>query len=256
MKAVILAGGLGSRLSEETYLKPKPMVEIGGKPILWHILKIYSNYGINEFIICCGYKANVIKDFFSNYFLHSSDITLNMLDNSIVYHEKKSEPWIITLVNTGEDSMTGGRLLRIRKYIKNETFCFTYGDGVSDINIKELINHHNKFRRAATVTAIQPPGRFGLLSLGENNSVKGFKEKPKGNNSWINGGFFILESKIFNYLKNDQTIWEKEPLFNLAKDGELTYYKHHGFWHPMDTLRDKNYLEDLWIKQNAPWKVW
>ena len=256
MKAVILAGGFGSRLSEETYLKPKPMIEIGGKPILWHIMKVYSFYGINEFIICCGYKGNVIKEFFSNYFLYLSDITFSMVDNSMEVHEKKSEPWKVTLVNTGENSMTGGRLLRVKKYINNETFCFTYGDGVSNINIDSLVKHHRLQKRLATITAVQPPGRFGLLSVGDDYLVNGFIEKPQGDNSWINGGFFVLEPGIFDYLENDSTIWEQEPLLNLSKDRQLTYFKHNDFWQPMDTLRDKTYLEKLWNEDNAPWKIW
>tara|TARA_Y100001978_G_C23624017_1_gene399948 strand:+ start:31 stop:801 length:771 start_codon:yes stop_codon:yes gene_type:complete len=256
MKVVILAGGLGSRLSEETHLKPKPMVEIGGKPILWHILKIYSFYGFNEFVICCGYKSNVIKDFFSNYFLHQNNITFNMTDNSVSIHNKKSEKWKVTLVNTGEDTMTGGRLLRIKEYLNKETFCLTYGDGVADIDIEKLVEHHHKYKRLATVTAVQPPGRFGLLNIDKNFLVKGFKEKPQGDNSWINGGFFVLEYDVFKYLENDLTIWEDKPLLNLAHNKQLTYFKHEGFWQPMDTLRDKNYLEDLWKKNEAPWKLW
>lgn len=256
MKAVILAGGLGSRLSEETHIRPKPLVEIGGKPILWHILKIYSHFGINEFVICCGYKGNLIKDFFANYSLNLSDITFDMSNDSMEVHHKQSEPWKVTLVNTGENSMTGGRLLRVKKYLNNETFCFTYGDGVSDIKIDKLLNHHRKNNRLATVTAVQTPGRFGLLSLGDDSKVKGFKEKPQQDNSWINGGFFVLEPDVFNYLTDDYTIWEQEPLINLSKDGELTYYKHNGFWQPMDTLRDKIYLENLWKGGEAPWKLW
>tara|TARA_B100000886_G_scaffold280361_1_gene204450 strand:+ start:565 stop:1335 length:771 start_codon:yes stop_codon:yes gene_type:complete len=256
MKAVILAGGFGSRLSEETYIKPKPMVEIGGKPILWHILKIYSFYGINEFIICCGYKGNVIKEFFSNYFLYLSDITFSMVDNSMEVHEKKSEPWKITLVNTGQNTMTGGRLLKVKKYLNNESFCFTYGDGLSNVDIKKLIENHEQSNTLATVTAVQPPGRFGMLSLGKNNLVDGFIEKPQGDNSWINGGFFVLKPGIFKYLKDETTVWEQDPLFKLSKNKELSFYKHYGFWQPMDTLRDKNFLESLWLKGKAPWKVW
>ena len=256
MKAVILAGGFGSRLSEETYIKPKPMVEIGGKPILWHIMKIYSFYGINEFIICCGYKGNVIKEFFSNYFLYLSDITFSMVDNSMEVHEKKSEPWKITLVNTGEDTMTGGRLLKVKKYLNDESFCFTYGDGLSNVDIKKLIENHEQSNTLATVTAVQPPGRFGMLSLGKNNLVDGFIEKPQGDNSWINGGFFVLKPGVFKYLKDETTVWEQDPLFNLSKNKELSFYKHFGFWQPMDTLRDKNFLESLWLKGKAPWKVW
>lgn len=256
MKVVILAGGLGSRLSEETYLKPKPMIEIGGKPILWHIMKIYSSYGINEFIICCGYRGNVIKDFFSNYFLYLSDVTFSMIDNTMEVHERQSEPWKVTLVNTGENTMTGGRLLKTIDYLKEETFCFTYGDGVADINIGKLIEHHKKQKKLATVTAVRPPGRFGSLSLGENYLVNGFKEKPEGDNSWINGGFFVLNSGIFQYLSDEHTVWEEEPLFNLVKDKQLNFYKHYGFWQPMDTLRDKKFLESLWDDGKAPWKSW
>ena len=256
MKAVILAGGLGSRLSEETHIKPKPLVEIGGKPILWHILKIYSHYGINDFVICCGYKGNQIKDFFANYSLHLSDVTFDMANDSVAVHQKNSEPWKVTLVNTGENTMTGGRLLRIKKYLNNETFCFTYGDGVSNIQIDSLLKHHKKSNRLATVTAVQTPGRFGLLSLGKDSMVEGFKEKPKEDNSWINGGFFVLEPGIFKYLDGDSTIWEQEPLMNLSKDHQLTYYKHKDFWQPMDTLRDKIYLENLWSEGKAPWKLW
>ena len=232
------------------------MVEIGGKPILWHIMKIYSFYGINEFIICCGYKGNVIKEFFSNYFLYLSDITFSMVDNSMEVHEKKSEPWKITLVNTGEDTMTGGRLLKVKKYLNDESFCFTYGDGLSNVDIKKLIENHEQSNTLATVTAVQPPGRFGMLSLGKNNLVDGFIEKPQGDNSWINGGFFVLKPGVFKYLKDETTVWEQDPLFNLSKNKELSFYKHFGFWQPMDTLRDKNFLESLWLKGKAPWKVW
>mgnify|MGYP001291513779 CR=1 FL=1 len=256
MKAVILAGGLGTRISEETHLRPKPMVEIGGKPILWHILKIYSSYEIFDFIICCGYKGYIIKEYFNNYFLHMSDVTFEMSKNEMIVHQKKAEPWKITLVDTGEYTMTGGRLLKIKEFLKDETFCFTYGDGVSDINIKSLINHHNKNKRLATITAVKPPGRYGVINLGENNSVKGFQEKIDGDGSWINGGFFVLEPETLNLIKDDETIWQYEPLNSLAKNNQLTYFKHEGFWQPMDTLRDKNNLEKMWQQNNAPWKNW
>ncbi|MDC3035197.1 glucose-1-phosphate cytidylyltransferase [Prochlorococcus sp. AH-716-P05] len=253
MKAVILAGGLGSRISEETVHKPKPMIEIGGKPILWHILKIYSNYGINEFIICCGYKGYVIKEYFANYFLHNSDVTLDLRENKMKVHLQKSEPWKITLIDTGEETMTGGRLKRVREHIGEETFCFTYGDGVSDINLNELIKFHKNQGKIATLTAVQPPGRFGSLSIKNDNRVEGFLEKPKGDGGWINGGFFILNKEIFDFINNDNTVWEKEPLENLCKSDQLSAYKHHGFWHPMDTLRDKRYLEKLLLTKEAPW---
>lgn len=256
MKAIILAGGLGTRLSEETNTKPKPMVEIGGMPILWHIMKIYSHYGINEFIICCGYKGYVIKEYFANYFLHQSDVTFDMINNDMVVHQKRAEPWKITLVNTGDDTMTGGRLKRVYDYIKEEdAFCFTYGDGVADINITELINFHYSHGKEATLAATFPPGRFGALDI-SNNKVNSFKEKPRGDGALINGGFFILSPKVVSRIQNDGTIWEQEPLVTLAEDGELMSFTHEGFWQPMDTLRDKNKLEDLWQSGNAPWKVW
>ena len=255
MKAVILAGGLGTRLSEETVSKPKPMVEIGGKPILWHILKIYSHYGINDFIICCGYKGYVIKEYFANYFLHQSDITFNMKDNDMFVHQKRAEPWKITLVDTGDNSMTGGRLKRVLPYLKDEeAFCFTYGDGVADINIKELINFHKSHGKQATLTATYPPGRFGALNI-ENNQIKKFEEKPKGDGSLINGGFFVLSPKVIDRIDGDHTTWEQEPLKGLAVDGQLMSFKHDGFWQPMDTLRDKKYLEELWQSGKAPWKI-
>ena len=254
MKAVILAGGLGTRLSEETYNKPKPMVEIGGKPILWHILKIYSFYDINEFIICCGYKGYLIKEYFANYFLHNSDITLDLSTNSIEVHSKKAEPWKITLLDTGEKTLTGGRLARVKNYI-NDTFCFTYGDGVSNINLKELVNHHKDSGKKATLTAVRPPGRFGSLEF-ERGKIISFQEKPLGDGSWINGGFFVLEPSVFELLDNDLCTWENEPLKFLAESGELNSYKHEGFWQPMDTLRDKNNLERLWTSGEAPWKLW
>lgn len=256
MKAIILAGGLGTRLSEETVNKPKPMVEIGGKPMLWHIMKIYSAYGINEFIICCGYKGYIIKEYFANYFLHQSDVTIDLGSNSIEVHHKRVEPWKITLVDTGENTMTGGRLKRISDYIKNEDlFCFTYGDGVSDVNIKELIAFHKNHGKAATMTATYPPGRFGAIDI-QNDMITSFKEKPRGDGALINGGFFVLSPKVLHEISDDSSIWEQEPLMNLAKQEELMAFKHEGFWQPMDTLRDKNYLEELWKSKNAPWKVW
>ena len=255
MKAVILAGGFGTRLSEETTIKPKPMVEIGGMPILWHIMKIYTAFGINEFIICCGYKGHIIKEFFSNYFLRRSDVTFDNKENKMEVHQNGAEPWRVTLVNTGEKTMTGGRIKRVKNYIGNETFCLTYGDGVSDINIAELISFHKAQKTLATLTAVQPPGRFGILTL-EKNKVKSFREKPVGDGAWINGGFFVLEPEVINYISDDMTVWEQEPLINLSRNGELSAYRHYGFWQPMDTLRDKMYLEDLWESGNAPWKMW
>lgn len=255
MKAVILAGGLGTRISEETSAKPKPMIEIGGKPILWHIMKIYSFHGINEFIICCGYKGYVIKEYFANYFLHMSDVTFDMASNRMDIHQNNAEPWKATLVDTGEQTMTGGRLKRIKKYLGEEDFCFTYGDGVSDISIRELIDFHRKQGKLATVTAVQPAGRFGSLNL-EGQMVKGFEEKPQGDGGWINGGFFVLSPKIIDYIDGDSTVWEKEPLEMLARSGDLSAYLHYGFWQPMDTLRDKNHLEELWTSGKAPWKKW
>ena len=256
MKAVILAGGLGTRLSEETSTRPKPMVEIGGKPILWHIMKIYSYHGVNNFIVCCGYKGYVIKEYFANYFLHMSDVTLDMKNNSMEVHNKRAEPWTITLVDTGDNSMTGGRLRRVADYIRDEeAFCFTYGDGVSNINISETIKFHKKHGKFATLSATIPPGRFGALDI-QNRQVMSFKEKPKGDGAMINGGFFVLSPKVLDYISNDSTVWEQEPLITLAKDGELMSYEHHGFWQPMDTLRDKVHLEELWESGNAPWKLW
>ena len=256
MKAVILAGGLGTRLSEETHLKPKPMVEVGGKPILWHILKIYSHFGINEFIICCGYKGYLIKEYFANYFLHTSDVTFHMdVDNRMEVHHRKSEPWKITLVDTGDTSQTGGRLGRVRSYLDNESFCFTYGDGVADVNIDALISHHKKEAREVTLTAVQPPGRYGALHL-DANAVKQFQEKPDGDNAWINGGFFVLETNVLDRISGDLTSWEEDVLPQLAADGQLSAYRHHGYWQPMDTLRDRNRLEELWTKGKAPWKIW
>lgn len=256
MKAVILAGGLGTRLSEETSVRPKPMVEIGGKPILWHILKMYSQHGINDFIICCGYKGYVIKEYFANYFLHMSDITFDMRNNHMEVHQKRAEPWTVTLVDTGENSMTGGRLRRVADYIRDEeAFCFTYGDGVSDVDIGATIAFHRQHGKAATLTATFPPGRFGALEL-QQGRVLSFQEKPKGDGAMINGGFFVLSPKVLGYLDGDATIWEQQPLQRLAADGELMAYEHQGFWQPMDTLRDKIYLEELWASDKAPWKSW
>lgn len=256
LKAVILAGGLGTRISEETSLKPKPMIEIGGLPILWHILKIYSAHGINEFIICCGYKGYVIKEYFANYFLHMSDVTFHMRMNSMEVHHKNAEPWEVTLVDTGETTLTGGRLKRVRKYLNDESFCFTYGDGLADVDITSLITHHNSHGRLGTVTAVQPAGRFGMLHFGDHAAVSGFEEKPQGDGGWINGGFFVLEPEVIDRIEGDATTWEREPLQSLAADGQLTAYHHAGFWQPMDTLRDRVYLEELWANGNAPWKTW
>lgn len=257
MKAVILAGGLGTRLSEETVLRPKPMVEIGGKPILWHIMKIYSAHGINDFIICAGYKGYLIKEYFANYFLHMSDITIDMVKNTTAIHARHAEPWRVTVVDTGETTMTGGRLKRVRDYIGNETFCFTYGDGVSDLDVTALLEFHKKHGCAATLTAIQPPGRFGALALsGANTRITQFQEKPKGEGAWINGGFFVLEPSVFDTIASDSTIWERAPMNTLAKTGQLHAYKHAGFWQAMDTLREKVHLEELWASGNAPWKKW
>lgn len=256
MKAVILAGGLGTRLSEETVTKPKPMVEIGGKPILWHILKIYSHYGINDFIICCGYKGYVIKEYFANYFLHQSDVTFDMKANKMQVHKKRAEDWKVTLVDTGDLSMTGGRLKRVKDYLEDEEhFCFTYGDGVADINLTKLIEFHKSHGKEATLTATFPPGRFGALNI-ENNEVQRFEEKPRGDGALINGGFFVLSPKVIDRIVGDETVWEQEPLKGLATDGQLMSYKHEGFWQPMDTLRDKHLLEKLLSTGKAPWKVW
>lgn len=255
MKAVLLAGGLGTRLSEETHLKPKPMVEIGGRPILWHIMKLYSFYGVNEFIICAGYKGYVIKEYFANYFLHMSDVTFDMQNNSMEVHKKRSEPWKVTIVDTGEDTMTGGRLKRVRDYIGEDTFCFTYGDGVGDVNIFKAIECHRQAGRKATLTAVQPPGRYGALGI-EDGRISQFQEKPDEDGAWINGGFFVLEPSVIDYISSDSMPWERDPLENLAKDKELTVYKHCGFWRPMDTLRDRNQLEEMWDSGQAPWRVW
>jgi glucose-1-phosphate cytidylyltransferase len=255
MKAVILAGGLGTRLSEETSVRPKPMVEIGGKPILWHIMKIYSAHGIHDFVICLGYKGYVIKEYFANYFLHMSDVTFDMKQNKMHVHQNTAEPWTVTLVDTGDETMTGGRLKRVKQYLGNEDFCFTYGDGVSDVDVSAVIKLHQQEGRLATVTATQPPGRFGAIEFA-GNQVKAFKEKPKGDGSWINGGFFVLSPKVIDYITDDSTIWEQEPMHNLAEDGQMSAYFHKGFWQPMDTLREKHLLEDLWQSGKAPWKVW
>jgi glucose-1-phosphate cytidylyltransferase len=256
MKAVILAGGLGTRLSEETSLKPKPMVEIGGKPILWHIMKMYSAHGVNDFIVCCGYKGYIIKEYFANYSLHQSDVTFSLKDNSMTVHEKRAEPWSITLIDTGDNSMTGGRLARVSEYVKDEeAFCFTYGDGLSDINISKLIAFHKNHGKDATLTAAYSPARFGALEI-KGNQITEFKEKPIGDGALINGGFFVLSPRVFDRISGDDCNWEQEPLRSLASDGNLMAFKHEGFWQPMDTLRDKIYLERLWNNQNAPWKSW
>jgi glucose-1-phosphate cytidylyltransferase len=255
MKTVILAGGYGTRISEETFLKPKPMIEIGGMPILWHIMKTYSSYDINDFIICCGYKGYIIKEYFANYFLHMSDVTFDIKHNKMEVHHKSVEPWNVTLVDTGLETMTGGRLKRIKNYLEDDTFCFTYGDGVGDINISNLINFHNNKKTLATITAVQPPGRFGRLNI-KNDKVIDFKEKPSGDGDWINGGYFVLEPEVLDYIKGDSTIWEREPLERLAHDGQISAYKHTNFWHPVDTLRDKNYLEEMWNSGKASWKTW
>lgn len=256
MKAVILAGGLGTRLSEETSTRPKPMVEIGGKPVLWHILKMYSHFGVNDFIVCCGYKGYVIKEYFANYFLHMSDVTFDMRHNRMEVHQRRAEPWNITLVDTGDDSMTGGRLLRVADYVRSEDeFCLTYGDGVSDVDIAAVVAFHRKHGRKATVTAVLPPGRFGALDI-QGSNVERFLEKPKGDGGMINGGFFVLSPRVLEYLDGDSTVWEQQPLQRLALEGELMAFEHHGFWQPMDTLRDKLYLEELWTSGKAPWKQW
>ena len=255
MKAVILAGGLGTRLSEETSARPKPMVEIGGKPILWHIMKMYSHHGIHDFVICCGYKGYIIKEYFANYFLHMSDVTFDMSNNSMQVHQKKAEPWKVTLVDTGESTQTGGRLKRVKEYIGAEDFCMTYGDGVGDVDIAGSIQFHQNHGKLATMTATQPPGRFGALDL-SGSEVKSFLEKPHGDGGWINGGFFVLSPKVLDLIAGDETLWEKSPLESLAKSGNLQAFMHKGFWQPMDTLRDKTQLEELWASGKAPWKVW
>jgi glucose-1-phosphate cytidylyltransferase len=256
LKAIILAGGLGTRISEETHLKPKPMIEIGGKPILWHLMKIYSSHGINDFIICCGFKGYVIKEYFANYFLHMSDVTFDMKNNQMKVHQQNAEPWTVTLVDTGEDTQTGGRLKRVASYLKNEkAFCFTYGDGLANVDITKLIKFHESHGKLATVTAVQPPGRYGALNR-DNDLVTGFVEKPKGDGGWINGGFFVLSPECFDYIDSDDTPWEQKPLKDIAIKGELMAYEHKDFWQPMDTLREKNLLEELWESGNAPWKTW
>ncbi len=256
MKAVILAGGLGTRISEETYLKPKPMIEVGGKPILWHIMKIYSAHGIHDFVICCGYKGYVIKEYFANYFLHMSDVTFDMANNRMDVHQRNAEPWRVTLVDTGDETLTGGRLKRVADYVKEEeAFCFTYGDGIANVDITALVAFHRQHGKQATVTAVQPPGRYGALNM-DGEAVRGFIEKPRGDGGWINGGFFVLSPKCLDYIAGDTTSWEADPLVRLAADGEMMAFEHTGFWQPMDTLRDKNHLEELWLSGNAPWKLW
>lgn len=256
MKVVILAGGFGTRISEESALRPKPMIEIGGRPILWHLMKIYSHYGLTEFVVCCGYKGYMIKEYFANYFLHMSNVTIDLKKNSMEVLQQYAEPWKITLIDTGESSMTGGRLKRVAEYLNpDEDFCFTYGDGLSDIDLGSLINFHRQHKRLATVTAVAPPGRYGVLDI-QNSFVKNFTEKPKGDGAFINGGFFVLNPKVLKYIDGDASVWEKEPLENLARDGQLAAYEHHGFWQPMDTMRDKLHLEELWSSNSAPWNKW
>jgi len=257
MKVVILAGGFGTRISEESHLKPKPMIEIGGRPILWHIMKIYSSFGFNDFVICLGYKGYCIKEYFAHYYLHESDVTFDFRNkNERIVHHHSAEPWRVTLVDTGAETMTGGRVKRVREYLGDEPFLLTYGDGVSNVNIGELLTYHKAHGKLATVTSIQPAGRFGALELDNDNRVQGFQEKPKGDGAWINGGFFIMEPRVLDYITGDATVLEKEPLEALAREGQLVAYKHQGFWQPMDTLRDKNHLEDLWDGGQAPWKLW
>lgn len=255
MKAVILAGGLGTRISEETTVRPKPMVEIGGRPVLWHIMKIYSAHGINEFIVCCGYKGYVIKEYFANYFLHMSDVTFDMQHNNMEVHQRNAEPWRVTLVDTGEDTMTGGRIKRVADYLDGEDFCCTYGDGIGDVDITALVEFHKQHGKLATLTAMQPPGRFGALNL-DGSSVTGFQEKPQGDGNWVNGGFFVLSVKVLDYIHGDDTVWEREPMERLAQEGQMAAFFHSGFWQPMDTLRDKTYLEALWASGQVPWKIW
>jgi glucose-1-phosphate cytidylyltransferase len=256
MKCVVLAGGLGTRISEETHLKPKPMVEIGGRPILWHIMKIYSSHGVNDFIICCGYKGYVIKEYFANYFLHMSDVTFDMVSNQMEVHHKKAEPWRVTLVDTGEKTLTGGRLKRVANYVENEdAFCLTYGDGVADVDVTAQLKFHRRHGKMATVTAVQPPGRYGAL-LCTGDAVRGFQEKPPGDGAWINGGFFVLDPKVIDFIDDDSSSWEGRPLEALAAKGELKAFEHEGFWQPMDTLREKTHLENLWFSGKAPWKSW
>ena len=255
MKAVILAGGLGTRLSEETVIRPKPMVELGGMPVLWHIMKHYSQHGIHDFVICLGYKGYMIKEYFANYFLHMSDVTINLRNNELKVHHNMSEPWSVTLVDTGQDTQTGGRLGRVRDHVGSETFCFTYGDGLCDVNVTELLAFHREQKTYATLTAVQPPGRFGVIDI-DAEKIRTFAEKPPGDGSWINGGYFVLEPQVFDYIDGDHSVWEREPLEKLAGDGQLSAFKHPGFWQPMDTMRDKALLEGLWAAGKAPWKVW
>lgn len=257
MKVVILAGGFGTRISEESHLKPKPMIEIGEKPILWHIMKIYSHFGFNDFVICLGYKGYSIKEYFAHYFLHESDVTFDFRNmNESIIHNHSAEPWSVTLVNTGIETMTGGRVKRVKDYVGDDTFLLTYGDGVANVDVASLVDYHKLHGKVATVTSVQPGGRFGAINLDENNGVQGFQEKPKGDGAWINGGFFVMEPKVFDYIDGDATMLEREPLERLAKDGQLVAYKHSGFWQPMDTLRDKMLLEELWKENKAPWKMW
>jgi glucose-1-phosphate cytidylyltransferase len=257
MKAVILAGGLGSRISEESISRPKPMIEIGGMPILWHIMKIYSAHGINDFVICCGYKGYVIKEYFANYFLHMSDVTFDMANNRMEVHTRNAEPWRVTVVDTGEHTMTGGRIRRIRNYVENdEAFCLTYGDGVGDINITELVAFHRRQQTLCTLTAVQPPGRFGALAIDGSQRITSFQEKPHGDGGWINGGFFVCSPAILNRIASDATTWEREPMESLAQENQMSAFHHRGFWQPMDTLRDKLHLEELWAKGKAPWRTW
>lgn len=255
MKAVILAGGLGTRISEESHLRPKPLIEVGGRPILWHVMKTFSAFGVRDFVICCGYKGYMIKEYFANYFMHMADATFDMFNNRMNVHHTQVEPWKVTVADTGVETMTGGRLLRIREYVEDERFCMTYGDGVSDINIGKLIEFHDRERSWATLTAVQPAGRYGVLKL-DGNKVSQFVEKPKGDGGWVNGGFFVLEPEVFKYLGDDQDVWEQDPLRRLSEEGQLSAYRHEGFWAAMDTLRDKIYLEDLWSSNRAPWKIW
>lgn len=255
MKVVILAGGTGTRISEESTIRPKPMIEIGGKPILWHIMKIYSAHGVNDFVICCGYKGYVIKEYFANYFLHMSDVTFDIKNNKMAVHQNSAEPWRVTLVDTGEQTMTGGRLKRVRDHVGDDDFCFTYGDGVGDIDISSLLAFHKQEGRLATLTATQPPGRFGAINLA-GHRIDSFQEKPQGDGSWINGGFFVLNPKVIDYIDDDHTVWEREPMERLAHQGQMSAWLHKGFWQPMDTLRDKNHLEELWASGKAPWKAW
>ena len=257
MKVVLLAGGFGTRISEESAIKPKPMIDVGHQPILWHIMKIYAAHGLTDFVICCGHRGHIIKDYFSNYFLHKADVTFDLRKNTTEIHQNNAEPWRVTLVDTGDKSMTGGRIKRIQEYIENSPFCLTYGDGVSNVNIRELIEFHVKQKKLATLTAVQPPGRFGAFTLEkDHNSISTFREKPNGDGAWVNGGFFVLQPEVMNYIEGDHTVWEKEPMERLAREDQLSAFRHSGFWQPMDTLRDRMYLEDLWAKDKAPWKIW